>query len=227
MINRTLSALLSNKCPFELLYKKKPSYDHLQSFGDLCYASTLLSQRNKFSLRSWVVVFLGYPFGYKGYKFLDLSTHIVFISHNVVFHETIFSFQHTLGSNTPSTYFLIEYFYYSSMICPPMLQVIPMFIQQPFLLLLIHINNILIRLPSHLITSKTIIITWPHTLIRILPILTVLIIYLNFCLMTNSLFHANPLLFLFHLILSLSFTMKLLLFLCGRCHVHWAPSLRS
>ena len=45
-------------------------------------------------------VFLGYPFGVKGYKLMDLATHSVFISRDVHFYESIFPFQsHVLPQN--------------------------------------------------------------------------------------------------------------------------------
>lgn len=53
----------------------------------------MLKDRNKFSPRAIPCVFLGYPTGYKGYKLLDLESHAVFVSRNVVFHETEFLFK--------------------------------------------------------------------------------------------------------------------------------------
>ena len=91
VINRTPSSpLLGNKTPHELITGKKPLYDQIRTFGCLCYGSTSPKQRHKFLPRSRACVFLGYPSGYKGYKLLDLETHQVSISRNVIFHEEIF-----------------------------------------------------------------------------------------------------------------------------------------
>lgn len=85
--------MLGNLTPYELLTKKKPEYYFLRSFGCLCYASTLLKDRNKFSPRADQCVFLGYSSGYKCYKILHLDTNVVSVSRNVIFHETVFQFK--------------------------------------------------------------------------------------------------------------------------------------
>lgn len=90
LLNRTPSPLLSDKSPYELLNKQLPSYAHLKVFGCLCYSSTLDKDKNKFISRADPCIFLGYPNGYKGYKFLNLTSPSISITQNVIFHENVF-----------------------------------------------------------------------------------------------------------------------------------------
>ncbi|XP_074298898.1 uncharacterized protein LOC141629872 [Silene latifolia] len=76
--------------PFQLLFGKVPDLTHMGSFGCLVYASTPMPGRDKFSPRAFKCVFLGYPFGKKAYILLNLDTHAILTSRDVVFHETIF-----------------------------------------------------------------------------------------------------------------------------------------
>ena len=94
------SAVIGNLSPFEVLYGIKPHYAHLKTFGCLCYASTLKRQRDKLQPRAKPCVFLGYPYGQKAYKLLDLDSKHIFTSRDVRFHEHIFPFHHFQHQST-------------------------------------------------------------------------------------------------------------------------------
>lgn len=98
LINRTPTPLLANKTPFEAMFQKTPTFDHIKVFGCLCYA-TNLRPTHKFDVRAKPYIFLGYPPHQKGYKLLDFSTNQFAVSRDVTFHESIFPFAHISSSS--------------------------------------------------------------------------------------------------------------------------------
>lgn len=85
------SSVLAWKTPYEVLFGKTPDYSHMRVLGCLCYSAQKVG--DKFESRARKCVFLGYPFGQKGYKLYDLATNKVILSRDVVFCETVFSFK--------------------------------------------------------------------------------------------------------------------------------------
>lgn len=90
LINRTPSVVLQNKTPFEVLYGHAPGYKHIRVMGCLAYAHNFDHKGDKFTSRSRRCVFLGYPYGKKGWRLFDLEREVVFTSRDVVFQETVF-----------------------------------------------------------------------------------------------------------------------------------------
>lgn len=75
IINQIPSPHLQTLTPYELIYNHPPSYTHLRTFGCLCFAATIKSHRQKFDPKIQKCLLLGYHFGVKGYKLLDLISH--------------------------------------------------------------------------------------------------------------------------------------------------------
>lgn len=92
LVNRTPSSVLKGKSPFELIYGKTPSFEHLRVYGSLCFA-TKLNLHDKFESRAVKAVFIGYSSFKKGYKLLNLENNTTFFSRDVKFYEHIMPFK--------------------------------------------------------------------------------------------------------------------------------------
>ncbi|WVZ19287.1 hypothetical protein V8G54_006609 [Vigna mungo] len=93
LINRLLTPLLQNQCPYTVFHKQQPDLSHLRVFGCLAYSNTLEHGRTKLSPKARKAIFIGYKEGTKGYLLYDIQSRQIFVSRNVVFCENSFPFK--------------------------------------------------------------------------------------------------------------------------------------
>nr|CAN82380.1 hypothetical protein VITISV_021579 [Vitis vinifera] len=101
LINLLPAKLLHFQSPIQALFHKLPNYHHLRVFGCLCFPSLRPYTQHKLCYRSTACVFLGYAPAHNGYLCLDVSTSRIYISRNVIFHESYFPFQSSFPPLSP------------------------------------------------------------------------------------------------------------------------------
>lgn len=126
LIDKILSSILNNTSSFEKLQGFAPSYDHLRSFGFLCFSTTQKVSRDKFHSIFIPSLFFGNPAGKKGYKFLSLDKFTIFFSRNVVFHKHIFP---STTSHSPPLFPDAPYFFVDCTLDFLLLHIPPLFLQ--------------------------------------------------------------------------------------------------
>jgi histone deacetylase 1/2 len=92
LLNLRPSRDIHNNTPHFLLYGTHPTYDHLRTFGCLCFPNLSSIAVHKLEPRSTRCAFLGYPREQKGYRCYDLTSRRVIISRHVVFDESQFPY---------------------------------------------------------------------------------------------------------------------------------------
>lgn len=117
ILNRVPSTVLSEKSPFEMLYSKLPSLQHLRVIGCLCFA-TNLTQKDKFSPRAVRVVLVEYSVYQKGYRLYDLENRTFFVSRDVAFMETVFPFKGSV-EDQQTQFMPHQHFYYDDLLMIP------------------------------------------------------------------------------------------------------------
>ena len=68
-------------------------------FGSLCFAHNQRAKGDKFASRTRKCIFVGYPFGTKGWSLFDLDTKKFFVSHDVKFFEHVFPYLQSEDKN--------------------------------------------------------------------------------------------------------------------------------
>jgi len=88
--------VLNWQSPFELLHGTALDHTSLRTIGCLCFAANV-GEHDKFEPRAHQCIFLGYTFGFKGYKLYHLQTKKIFHSQDVLFRENVFPFRQSEG----------------------------------------------------------------------------------------------------------------------------------
>lgn len=91
IINRLPTPVLNELFPFEILYGKTPAYAIFHTFGCLCFPYLRDYAKIKFEPHSVPCIFLGYTPSYKGFRYLDLTSHWVFVTKHARFRLLICS----------------------------------------------------------------------------------------------------------------------------------------
>ncbi|KAF7761808.1 hypothetical protein Agabi119p4_9800 [Agaricus bisporus var. burnettii] len=88
--NMLPTASLSGTTPFQAFYKRKPDVSHLRVWGCTSYVHVQRDKRNSLQPHYEKCVFIGYPAGYKGWKFYNPVTKRTMISERADFDERYF-----------------------------------------------------------------------------------------------------------------------------------------
>lgn len=72
-----------------MLFGGPPSFDDLHMFGFLYFAYNQCSKDDKFASQSRMCVFVGYPFGKKGWYLYEMDSKKFFMSRDLKFFEDI------------------------------------------------------------------------------------------------------------------------------------------
>ena len=99
LVNRLPTKSRPNITPFQLLFDKKPSLDHLRVFGCKVYVLQKEKELTKWASRSTEGIFMGYDEHTKGFRCWIPSLHKLIISRNVKFDESSIT---TTNTCTPS-----------------------------------------------------------------------------------------------------------------------------
>jgi hypothetical protein len=104
--NRCPTSALKGKTPYELWLKLKPDVSHLRVWGCLAYVHIQKDKRKGFSPHMEKGIFIGYPDGYKGWKFYIPSTKKAVISERADFDERYFpGLKKDLLAAVPNNYY--------------------------------------------------------------------------------------------------------------------------
>jgi hypothetical protein len=85
--NRSPTRCLDNITPFEALYGSKPAVHNLKVFGYKDFSHIPKENRKKLDAKAIKCIFIGYYSEFKAYRLFDPSTHKLFVSRDVLFHE--------------------------------------------------------------------------------------------------------------------------------------------
>lgn len=80
--NRLPSTILNKQTPCEILHKTPPNYKHLKAFGCVGMASNPCRVK-EFNAIGVPCVFLGYPHTQRGFKLLNLTINLKFVSRDM------------------------------------------------------------------------------------------------------------------------------------------------
>ena len=85
--NRTYTSVTKSKTPFELFHNQKPTVGHIRRFGCVAYAHIPDDTRRKLDNRGRKCRFLGVSIRHKGYVLIEIATHRIIYSRDVIFDE--------------------------------------------------------------------------------------------------------------------------------------------
>jgi len=112
------TAVLPNTTPYELWHSKKPDVSHFRIWGCTAYVFVQKDQRSSFQSHYQKCVFIGYPDGYKGWKFYNPTTKKVIISERAEFDERYFPGLSKSSNHIPLDVLLPEGPLYSTELSP-------------------------------------------------------------------------------------------------------------
>ena len=106
ILNRSSSKTLQGQTPYEMWTGRKPSVDHMRTFGSIAHVKVTKGHLSKLEDKSQPMIFIGYELGTKAYKCFDPVNSKVIISRDAIFEENEKWTWSTQGENSHSLTFL-------------------------------------------------------------------------------------------------------------------------